>query len=162
MLVKNHPTNVILIREDPNSNTPVSTFDYNDLNTYLLVVVGLAKPDDDSLTLYNEIAAKARERAPIPLRDIQPICRKESLATLPSGERLSRAIEIFGSGIHRVLVTNQSSEVIGILSQLRLVEFFWNEGVNFPNIEKLYPVILRDLGIGTQQIIAVKYRPPLL
>lgn len=161
MLVKNSPTNVVLIREEAAAKTAVSTFDYNDLNAYLLVVVGLAKPDEDQAVLYDDIATKARERTSIPLRDIQALCRKESLVTLSSDECLAKAIEIFGSGIHRVLVTNTSSEVIGILSQLRLVEFFWNEAVNFPNIERLYPVIIRDLGIGTQQIIAVKYEEPV-
>ena len=37
-----------------------------------------------------------------------------------------------------------------------MVDFFWNEGVNFPTIDRLYPALLRDLGIGTQQIISVK------
>lgn len=53
-------------------------------------------------------------------------------------------------------MTSPAGDVIGILSQLKLVEFFWNEGINFPAIDKLYPMILRDLGIGTQQIVAVK------
>lgn len=86
----------------------------------------------------------------------KPICRKEALVTLPANEDLAKAIEIFGSGIHRVLVTNSAGEVIGVLSQLRLVEFFWNEGVNFRVIDELYPKLMRDLDIGSQQIIAVR------
>jgi hypothetical protein len=82
--------------------------------------------------------------------------RKESLVMLPSGEYLTKAIEVFGSGIHRILVTNEAGQMVGILSQLKLIEFFWAEGVNFPSIEKLYPVQIRDLGIGSQQILAVK------
>lgn len=99
---------------------------------------------------------KAQTGARIALRDIQPLCRKESLITLPFDETLERAIEVFGSGIHRVLVTNPSGDVIGILTQLKVIEFFWNEGINFPAIDRLYPVLLRDLGIGTQQIVSVK------
>ncbi|WQF85166.1 Putative CBS domain-containing protein [Colletotrichum destructivum] len=154
-LVKHSPSNVVLIRENDTAKIAVSTFDYNDLNTYLLIVVGLAKPEEEQVPLYDEIVNKARDGARIALRDIQPLCRKESLITLPFDETLERAIEVFGSGIHRVLVTSPTGDVIGILSQLKVIEFFWNEGINFPAIDRLYPVTLRDLGIGTQQIVAV-------
>ncbi len=155
--MKNTSSNVVLIRENATSTTPVSTFDYNDLNAYILVVVGLGHPPDDLVALYDDIARRAQARDSIPLRDIQPICRKETLVTLQGDEDLARAIEIFGSGIHRILVTNFHAEVVGILSQITLMEFFWNEGVNFRAIDDLYPKLMKDLGIGTQQIIAVKY-----
>lgn len=148
--------NAVLIRQNASATTAISTFDYNDLNAYLLVVVGLANPDEGQVSLFDDIATKAQDGTPITLEDIQPICRKESLVTLPFDETLDKAIEIFGSGIHRVLVCGPSGDVAGMLSQLKLVEFFWNEGINFPAIDRLYPAILRDLAIGTQQIIAVK------
>lgn len=75
---------------------------------------------------------------------------------LSADSTLDRAMEAFGSGIHRLLVTDQAGDVTGILNQLRLLEFFWNEGVNFPIIDRLYGSLLRDLQIGTQQIIAIK------
>lgn len=75
---------------------------------------------------------------------------------MPGDEALAKAVEVFGSGIHRLWVTNHAGEVVGILSQLKLLEFFWNEGVNFPAIDDLYPRLLRDFSIGSQQIIAVK------
>jgi len=156
MLVKNSPTNVVLIRESEASEKVVSTFDYTDLNAYLLVVVGLAHPSEETRAHYEEIATKAREGSSIPLKDIQMFCRNESLVMLPAGEHLTKAIEVFGSGIHRLLVTNEAGHVVGILSQLRLIEFFWAEGANYPSIEKLYPVQIRDLGIGSQHILAVK------
>ncbi|KAF3352455.1 hypothetical protein VdG1_09142 [Verticillium dahliae VDG1] len=154
-LVKHAPMNAVLIRQNASATTAISTFDYNDLNAYLLVVVGLANPDEGQVSLFDDIATKAQDGTPITLEDIQPICRKESLVTLPFDETLDKAIEIFGSGIHRVLVCGPSGDVAGMLSQLKLVEFFWNEGINFPAIDRLYPAILRDLAIGTQQIIAV-------
>lgn len=147
---------MVLIREDASSTVAVSTFDYNDLNAYLLVVVGLAHPSEDQVTLYNAIAQKAQARESIPLRDIQPICRKESLITLQADEDLTRAMEVFGSGIHRFLVASNPGEIIGLISQIKLTEFFWNEGINFRTIDELYPKLMRDLGVGSQQIIAVK------
>ena len=121
-----------------------------------MVVVGLAKPDEENVELYDNIAKNAQAQIPIPLREIQPLSRKEELVVLPLDETLDKAMEAFGSGIHRLLVTNQTGEVVGVLNQLQLLEFFWNEAANFPVIDRLYGSILRDLQIGTQQIIAIK------
>ncbi|KAI0023926.1 hypothetical protein F4780DRAFT_726909 [Xylariomycetidae sp. FL0641] len=160
-LIKNTSNNVVLIRENATSNKPVSTFDYSDLNAYILVVVGLAHPPEELVGLYDDLAKRAQARAPIPLRDIQPICRKESLVMLQGDEDLAKAIEVFGSGIHRLLITNYNGDVVGVLSQWKLIEFFWNEGVNFRVIDELYPKLMRDLGIVSQQIIAVNADSPL-
>ncbi|KAI1165306.1 hypothetical protein F5B18DRAFT_611454 [Nemania serpens] len=160
-LVKNTTSSVVLIRENLTSTAPVSTFDYSDLNAYVLIVVGLGQPPDDLVTLYDDIAKRAQARDSIPLRDIQPIFRKETLVTLQGDEDLIRATELFGSGIHRILVTNFQGEVIGILSQIKLLEFFWNEGVNFPVIDELYPKLMKELGVGTHQTIAVNSDSPL-
>lgn len=122
-----------------------------------MVVVGLTKPEEDQVELFNSILAQAREGGQTALREVLPLFRKESLVTLPANENLVQAIQILGSGIHRLLVTASNGEVIGIASQLRIIEFFWNEGVNFPSIDRLYPVILRDLGIGAKEIVSVKY-----
>jgi hypothetical protein len=122
----------------------------------LLVVVGLAKPDEEHVAAYDEISKKAQSQTPISLRKIQTLSRKEQLVALPADSTLDGVMEAFGSGIHRILVTNQSGEVTGVLNQLRLLEFFWNEAANFPVIDRLYGSLLRDLQIGTQQIIAIK------
>jgi CBS domain-containing protein len=148
--------NVVLVRETPTSKEAISTFDYSDLNAYLLVVVGLAKPDEEHVELYANISKKAQAQEAIPLREIQQLSRKEPLCTLPADATLDRAMEAFGSGIHRITILSQTGEVVGVLSQLRLVEFFWHEAGNFPAIERLYGCLLRDLQIGTHQIIAIK------
>ena len=155
MLLKSRPS-VVLIREESSSTTAVSTFDFKDLNAYLLVVVGLAKPEENQIEASNTVVTKAQKGEPITLREIQPLCRKEALVALPSTSKLSQAMEVLGSGVHRLLVTNESGEAAGIMSQLRMVEFFWNEGVNFASIDQLYPIILRDLNIGTKDAISVK------
>ncbi|KAK8007362.1 hypothetical protein PG989_001352 [Apiospora arundinis] len=154
VLLKNTTSNVVLIKETAESTTPISTFDCNDLNAYLLIVVGLGNPSEELVPLFDTLAKKAQAHEDIPLRDIQPLCRKESLVMMHGDANLAKVIEVFGSGIHRFLVTNNAGEVIGVLSQLTLVEFFWNEGINFRAIDELYPLILKDLGVGSQQIVA--------
>lgn len=156
LLLKSRPS-VVLIRESANSGTAVSTFDFKDLNSYLLVVVGLANPEEDQIEASNNIVSKAQKGEPITLREIRPLCRKEALVTLPTDSKLSQAVEVLGSGVHRLLVTSDDGDVVGVMSQLRLVEFFWNEGVNFASIDQLYPQVLKDLNIGTKDTISIKY-----
>ncbi|KAL2268099.1 hypothetical protein VTJ83DRAFT_2945 [Remersonia thermophila] len=162
LLLKNNPNNVVLVRETPSSKQAVSTFDYDDLNTYLLVVVGRAKPDQEGqAALYAGISRKAQLQEAISLREARPLFRKGDLCTLPADATLDRAMEAFGSGIHRIVVANPAGEAVGVFSQLRLIEFFWNEAVSFPSIERLYGCLLRDLQIGTLQIYAVNLDAPL-
>jgi len=160
LLLKSRPS-VVLIRESANSGTAVSTFDFKDLNSYLLVVVGLANPEEDQIEASNNIVSKAQKGEPITIREIRPLCRKEALVTLPTDSKLSQAVEVLGSGVHRLLVTSDDGEVVGVMSQLRLVEFFWNEGVNFASIDQLYPQVLKDLNIGTKDTISINSDAPL-
>jgi hypothetical protein len=99
---------------------------------------------------------KAQQGMKISLREAQPAFSGEALIQIETGRFLSQAIEVLGSGIHRVIVTDSDGQAKGVLSQLRVADFFWNEGVNFPTIDKLYPVLLRDLGIGMHHAISVK------
>ncbi|KAK8091807.1 hypothetical protein PG997_002168 [Apiospora hydei] len=138
VLLKNTASNVVLIKENEEATTPISTFDCNDLNAYLLVVVGLGNPTEELVPLFDTLAKKAQAHEEIPLRDIQPLCRKESLVMMHGDANLAKVIEVFGSGIHQFLVTNNAGEVIGILSQLTL-----------------------DLGVGSQQIVAISADSPL-
>ena len=120
-------------------------------------MVGLAHPEDGQKELYSALAEKARDGKPIPLRDIQMLAKKGPFITLSEADSLTKAIEHFGSGIHRVIVCKHgTSDVVGILSQLTLVRFLWENGNSFPAIDRLYPSTLRELMIGTQNAIAIK------
>ncbi|EHK39871.1 hypothetical protein TRIATDRAFT_302425 [Trichoderma atroviride IMI 206040] len=155
MMLLHSPTSVVLVKDETSASNPTFCFDYNDLNAYLLTVVGLAGPDN------HDIMVKAQGGAHIALREIQSLCFRDTIVKLNSNVSLSQAIEKLGSGIHRLLVTDAAGDVIGILSQLRMVEFFWNEGINFPTIDRLYPAAVQELGIGGQPIISVHADAPL-
>ncbi|KAH8819452.1 hypothetical protein F5884DRAFT_661239 [Xylogone sp. PMI_703] len=162
ILIESGPPNVIMIRETPSDTAACGTFDYNDLNNYLLIVVGLANPEEGQVEAYEKVARDARAGIPIPVRDVHTLAKKAPMVTLSQMEDLSRAVEIFGSGVHRILVCKEgTSDVVGILSQLRLVQFLWDNGSSFPAIDALYPLILRDLEIGTVQTIAINGDRPL-
>lgn len=145
------------MRGSPTDLSACDTFDYNDLNAYLLVVLGLANPSEDQVEAYTEIAKKARDGTKIPLKDISSLAKKAPLVTLSESQDLSKAIEIFAGGVHRILIVKEgTNHVIGILSQFTLVKFLWDNGSSFPIIDQLYPMILRDLNVGTHQTIAIK------
>lgn len=150
---------VLLIRETAQQNSAVATFDYSDLNTYLLLAAGLTFPPEEHRASYDELAKKAREGEKIPLKDVKGLgMEKEPLVTLPATENVLTAVETFGGGIHRVVVTKEpnDNEVIGIFSQFRLVKFLWENGRSFPAIEELYPQALRELRIGSHNVISIK------
>ncbi|KAF2751856.1 hypothetical protein M011DRAFT_473160 [Sporormia fimetaria CBS 119925] len=163
LLISSGAPNVVLLREDPNTRAATGTFDYSDLTAYLLLVVGLARPAEDEVASYDELAKKGREGKPIPLRDIKDIARKGPLVTLPHTADLTKAVEVFGSGVHRILVTEEGkTDIIGVLTQLRLVQFFWDNRQSFPAVDELYPQFIKDLHIGSPNVLAVNGDKPLI
>lgn len=154
---------VLLVRETPQDTAAVATFDYSDLNAYLLLASGYTQPDEEQLSWYNELARKAKEGTKIPLRDVKNLGKKEPLTKLPASANVLTAVEAFGGGIHRVMVVNENNpdEVVGIFSQFRLVKFLWENGRSFPVIERLYTQSIRDLCIGSQRVISINGDKPL-
>ncbi|KAI9707667.1 MAG: cell separation during budding [Candelina mexicana] len=155
---------VVLIRESPNSKTAIGTFDYSDLNAYLLLVVGVAKPEEGQVSSFKELVNKAMLHDKIPLRDIKDLelGKKEPFVTLSRAENLMKAVEIFGSGIHRILIVEEgTTQITGILSQLTLVKFLWENGRSFPAIDQLYPQHLKDLAIGSMVVIGINGDRPV-
>ncbi|KAF2470356.1 uncharacterized protein BDR25DRAFT_34242 [Lindgomyces ingoldianus] len=162
LLVQSGAPNVVLLRENPGSRTATGTFDYGDLNAYLLLVVGLAHPTESDVASFDELAKKGREGKPIPLKDIKDLGKKEPLITLPSTADLTKAMEVFGSGVHRILVVEESStNVVGILTQLKLVQFFWENRQSFPAVDQLYPLLIKDVNIGSHSVYAINGDKPL-
>jgi CBS domain len=147
----------VLLIKDNDTSPVIGTFDYRDLNAYLLMVVGLAEPDEPYIHDFAELAQKAREGKSIPLRDIKDWGKKEKLTFLPGLADIIKAIEIFGTGSHRIVIfDDKTNQVTGLLSQSRLIRFLWENGRHFPVIEQLYTNYLRDLKIGSNHVIAIK------
>ncbi|KAJ8115594.1 hypothetical protein OPT61_g2804 [Boeremia exigua] len=162
LLVKSGAPNVVLLRENASSRHAIGTFDYSDLNAYLLLVVGLAHPEEQDVASFDELAKKGREGKPIPLKDVKDLGKKEPLITLPHTTDLTKAMEVFGSGVHRVLVAKEgTTDVVGVLTQLRMVKFFWENRASFPVVDELYPQLLKDLNIGQKQVLAINGDKPL-
>lgn len=147
---------VLLIRTDKTEKSAVATFDYRDLTQYLLFATGQLFPDEEHLAVFQNLAKKAQQGQKIPLRDAKSLGTKEPFITLPHSADLGAAIEAFGGGVHRIVILKEgTNHAVGILSQLRLVKFLWENGRSFPIIDQLYPKEVRELGIGAQSPITI-------
>ncbi|KAL9103944.1 MAG: hypothetical protein Q9163_001050 [Psora crenata] len=152
---------VLLIRSSPAENSAAATYDYRDLTQYLLFATGQLFPDtDEHRHIFHDLAKKAQTGQKIPLRDAKSLGNKEPFVTLPHHADLTAAVELFGGGVHKiVIVKGAEREAVGVLSQLRLVEFLWENGTSFPVIDQFYGREIRDLGIGSQHVISIKDGP---
>jgi hypothetical protein len=157
VLVSSGSPNVVLLRDNPDSKTAVGTFDYNDLNAYLLLVVGIARPEEHQAGKFKDLAAIGREGKPIPIRAVQDLWAREEMVHLGRTQPLTKAVEIFGSGFHRILIVEEgSTDVIGVLTQLRMVEYFWENNRHFGPIEPLFRKTLREIDLGSQAVVSIK------
>ncbi|KAG8630146.1 hypothetical protein KVT40_001765 [Elsinoe batatas] len=155
--------NMVLIRKERNMKIAVGAFDYDDLIAYLLLVTELARPagaEDKDIT---DVLQRARSNKPIPLEDIKYLLnRREPPVFLEHTALLPRAVEIFGSGCHRIIVRREASlNVAGILSQLRLVRFLWENVKNFHVIERLHAKSIRELELGSHSVMSINGDQPL-
>ncbi|KAI4212824.1 MAG: hypothetical protein LQ351_004527 [Letrouitia transgressa] len=153
---------VLLIRNNKEERAAHATYDYRDLTQYLLFATGQLFPDEEHFPIFQKLAKKAQQGHVIPLKDVKSLGSKEPFVTLSRTANLTQAIETFGGGTHRIVIVEEGTDnVIGILSQLRLVKFLWENGQCFPIIDELYPQNITDLGIGSQQLISINGDKPL-
>ncbi|MCJ1382388.1 cell separation during budding [Xylographa soralifera] len=161
-LLINSASTALLIRATRNETSAIGTFDYKDLNQYLLFATGRLRPDEEHLAFFQDLANKAQQGQEIPVKDAKALGSKEPFVVLPHTANLTTAVEAFGGGVHRIVIVKEGAdEVTGILSQLKLVKFLWENGRSFPVIDQLYPQTIKDLGIGSQNVISVNGDKPL-
>jgi len=150
---------VVLVRQDRSSRQAVGAFDYDDLNAYLLLVTNLAYPPTAELSQIQHVLDRASKNEPTPLHDIQYLLgRKAPPAFLDHTDTLTKAVEIFGGGTHRIIVKKHGTpEVVGVLSQLRLLRFFWENMASFRSVFQLHNRTLKELELGSHTVVSIKY-----
>lgn len=149
---------MVLVRQDKSTRQAVGAFGYDDLNAYLLLVTNLAYPPTAEPAQLRRVLDRATKNEPTPLSDIQYLFgRKEPPVFLEHTDTLTKAVEIFGGGVHRIIIRKQgTSEVVGILTQLRLVRFFWENMASFRSVFQLHNASLKELDIGSHNVISIK------
>lgn len=159
LLIRSGSPNLVLVRESRKTKTAIDTFGYDELMSYLLLVLGISQPDE----LAAKIAQRARGGETLPLRQVfDHLGRRDTPTCIPHNASLMQAMEVLGSGLHRVVVCKDgTSEALGVLSQLRLVRFFWDNHQNFLATEHLYSRSLGELGLGAKVVVAINGDKPL-
>ena len=151
-----HQFTSLPIRIHPTDTSISDTFDYADLNAYLLLVLGNIEPTDRSPETL-EMVAKARSGKPVPVKFAAQLGVKNPFISLKSTSTISNAVDILGNGVHRIAITDAANPniVVGVLSQRRLIRFLWENGRLFKSLESLYQCSLEDLGIGSKKVISI-------
>lgn len=159
LLIRSGAPNVVLVRESRRTKTALATFGYDDLMAYLLLVLGMSQPDEQAA----RIAERAGRGETLALKEVTDhLGWKQEPAYLPHTADLMQAVEKLGGGQHRIVVCKEgTTEAIGVLSQLRMVRFFWQHHRNFAAMEKLYSCSLGELGLGAKAVVAINGDKPL-
>ncbi|KAG7900463.1 hypothetical protein KL907_004581 [Ogataea polymorpha] len=157
-LVKNNLTSVPVeeYEHDPNC----LTFDYTDLNSYLLLVLNKLKPESLLQINYEpkeeipELVKRAQRGDQVPVSFVIRLTNKNPFIKLHEQDTLSTVVEILGTGVHRIAIT-RDGQLTGILSQRRLVKFLWENARRFPSMEPLLNSSIQALNIGSSNVISI-------
>jgi CBS domain-containing protein len=131
------------------------TFDYSDLIAYLLLVLRKIEPVDQSQETLDTIA-NARSGNPVPVTfSAEKLGVKNQFHKLKSSATILDAVDILSNGVHRIAITDVSNdnEVIGVLSQRRLIRYIWENGRLFKSLEPLFHQSLQELGLASNRNI---------
>ncbi|CCH42517.1 hypothetical protein BN7_2061 [Wickerhamomyces ciferrii] len=148
------------------------TFDYTDLNAYLLLVLGKLSVNEQTFAqnpYYKDLEEikglieKAKRGQQVPVKFVCQLTPKNPFYKLSESENLSTVMEILGSGVHRIAITNESStKITGILSQRRLIKYLWDNARRFPSLEPIFQFPISELNIGNSKVISIYGDEPLI
>lgn len=167
---------VALSKTDTGDLLDCLTFDYSDLNTYLLLIMNkinatdlnvdeLGSPEDSleqKQQLVQDTINGAKRGEEVSVDFIVKLHPKNEFVKFSENDVLCRVMEVLGNGVHRVAITDLTGEKItGILSQRRLIKYMWDNARRFPSLEFYLNSTLQDLQIGSNSPIFI-YEDQLL
>lgn len=166
---------VSLSKTDSTDLTNCLTFDYSDVNTYLLLIMNkinlndlsIGEGGDDDLSnqqkdLIAKTINKAKRGEEVPVDFIVKLHPKNPFVKFSEQDTLYKAMESLGNGVHRVAITNMTgTKITGILSQRRLIKYMWENARRFPSLDFYINSTLQDLKIGSNNPITI-YEDQLL
>lgn len=157
-MVENGFTSLPVLMKPGVDNTVAESFDYSDITSLLLLVMGHLKMNAGATQPMNleENVRKARAGFDVPVSFVLDLSPREPFITLQASDTISTAVEYFGRGLHRLLVTDDAeTEFMGLLSQRRLVRYLWDNARSFNDIEPIFQSTLHELGIGSSKVISI-------
>lgn len=138
-------------------------FDYNDLNTFLLLVMNKisikALTQDELISRFQTISKlqeyvntnveKVKKGHDVPISFILNLIPKPPIIILSENDNLTKAMETFCNGAKRIAIKNENNKITGILSQRRLVKHIWELIKNFPYLDLILNSTLDELKVGS-------------
>lgn len=163
-IMDEHDLTSLPIRETVNGKTKVShTFDYADLNAYLLLVLGHLEPLDQSSDTLDNVQ-RARQGLPVPVSFVSQLGIADPYVVVPGSATLLTAAEILGNGVHRIAVSSDKNteDVVGVISQRRLVRYIWENSRSFKSLEPILQKTLHELNIGSKHVMHIDADAPVI
>ncbi|ODV92270.1 hypothetical protein CANCADRAFT_12718, partial [Tortispora caseinolytica NRRL Y-17796] len=162
-----HGLTSLALKVSPEDDTVSTSFDYANINALLLLVLGkksIANQSDEAKA-YIERAKKGQS---VPVAFVASLGPKEPFIKVPVTETLATVVELLGSGVHRIAVTKTTDsqppkeQVIGILSQRRMLRYLWNNARSFPHLEPLLQATIGELKIGSVDVVSIHEDKPVI
>ena len=171
-LLKNNLTSVpvSISKSDPHDLTNCLTFDYSDLNTYLLLIMNkinyselnvddIGDPNispQERHEFVTQTISKAKRGEEVPVEFIIKLHPKNPFIKFNETDTLFSVMETLGNGVHRIAITNEEgNKITGILSQRRLIKYMWENARRFPSLDFYLTSTLQDLKIGSSNPITI-------
>jgi CBS domain-containing protein len=168
---------VSMNKDDGTDLSNCMTFDYSDLNTYLLLIMNKIPvkdlaidqignpldPNEKKVELLNSMVTKGKHGEDVPVELIIKLHPKNPFIKFTENDTLFLAMETLGNGVHRVAITDpELGKITGILSQRRLIKYMWENARRFPSLEFYLNSTLEDLKIGSTNPITIYEDQPLI
>lgn len=150
------------VSDSPDSMKLCSTFDYSDLNTYLLLImdkIPISELNGDKDLDKHEFQSqmkKAKKGEDVNVEFIINLNPKNQFLKFKDSDTLFNVMEALGNGVHRIAITDALTDnIVGILSQRRLIKFMWENARRFPSLDFLLNSTIEDLGVGSTHPITI-------
>ncbi|CAM0141588.1 cell separation during budding [Umbelopsis sp. WA50703] len=135
----------------------IGMFDYADLISYLLIVLRKEIPPEDESTLeIKELVRRAMDGERVPVKLASDLSRKNPFCSVLPEATLVSILDEFACATHRVAVMQSNGNIMGILSQSRVIEHLYKNIRHFPDLHPLVNKSLRQLGLGEAPVVSVE------
>ncbi|KAH8552800.1 hypothetical protein BGW37DRAFT_423513 [Umbelopsis sp. PMI_123] len=141
----------------------IGMFDYADLISYILIVLRKELPPEDESTIeIKQLVKKATGGEQVPVKLASDLSRKNPFCSILPEATLLSVLDEFACGTHRVAVTSPRGDIMGILSQSRVIEYLYRNIMHFPELHRFASKSLRQLQLGKAPVISVESNTTVL
>lgn len=116
----------------------------------------------DDINTIQAYINKGKKGGEVPIDVILKLNHKNPFIKFNQYDTLGSIVEVLGNGVHRVAIVDDHTKIIGILSQRRLIKYFWENARRFDSLDLLFNSTLQELKIGSNTPITIYDDQPLI